>query len=79
MLANEKVDGVTYMARLVKKRCGHGKKIKEPIFLKHYWRNVNRAIDNANGLTTKMPALLDKLGTNVGELVSELLENSAVI
>lgn len=79
MLANEKVDGVTHMARLVKKRCGHGKKIKEAIFLKHYWRNVDRAINNANELTTKMPALLDKLGTNVGELVSELIENSAAI
>ena len=75
MLANEKIDGVTHMARLVKKRCGHGKKIKEAIFLKHYWRNVDRAIANANGLTTKMPALLNKIGTNVGEFVSELKEN----
>ena len=75
MLRNVKNKGVTYMASLVKKRCGHDKKINELTFLTKYWKNVRKAISNANGLTTKMPALLDKLGTNVGDFVSELLSH----
>lgn len=74
MLANSKQHGATYMARLVKKKCGHAKSIQERDFNRHYKKNLRCAIRNAKGLTTKMPALLKKLGTNVGDLVAEVLD-----
>ena len=74
MLTNAKQRGATYMARLVKKKCGHDKSIPERAFNKHYKKNLRCAIRNAKGLTTKMPALLKKLGTNVGDLVAEMLD-----
>lgn len=74
MLTNLKQRGATYMARLVKKKCGHGKSISELAFNKHYKKNLSCAVKNAKGLTTKMPSLLNKLGTNVCDLVAEMLD-----
>ena len=41
---------------------------------KHYKKNLSCAVKNAKGLTTKMPSLLNKLGTNVCDLVAEMLD-----
>jgi len=74
MLVNQKTGNDTYMASLVRARCGHRKEISQVCFQKNYLKNVEKAIARVAGLKNKMPALLDHIGTNVGELVSEMLD-----
>lgn len=73
ILVNKKEGDLTYIGCLIKKRFSHGKSISELAFEKYYKKNIGKAIERQSRLETKMPALLDKLGTNVGELVQELI------
>lgn len=73
MRRNLKQNEETYMAKRVKKVCHHSKNISQIEFQRHYKNRLYSAIEHAKGLETHMPGLLNKLGTNVGLLVEEIL------
>ena len=70
LLNNEKISVQhTYVSKEVSNLAYHKKHISSAKFDEVYWPNINLAIDRAKSFATDSSELLDRLGTNVGELV----------
>ena len=72
-LANKRVSNKhTFTSIIVSERSGHGKKISEKKFDEFYFPNIPQAIKHSKAFANELEGILDKLGTNLPELMHRL-------
>lgn len=73
ILANPKISkNHTRVSKIVCDIAGHGKSIKSRQFNDWYYPNISKALTHSKDFASDYPEILDKLGTNLPELLLEL-------
>ena len=62
----------TRVSKIVCDIAGHGKSIKSRQFNDWYYPNISKALTHSKDFASDYPEILDKLGTNLPELLLEL-------